>query len=178
MSWQGEMTTIVRQLIYDVDPDNYTYSDDRLETSILVAAQLVSIEVNFENTYVIDVEQCTLTPDPTDPTTALATADKDDAFINIVSLKASCIIMGSEMKTQALNAVRVSDGPSSIDMTAVAGYIKYLYEHSCSQYEEYKFNYAAGNNAVGKAILSPYAPGSDVVTRGYDYVRGYFSNRG
>ena len=178
MSWQGEMTTIVRQLIYDVDPANYTYSADRLETTILVAAQLVSTEIDFEKTYVIDVEQCTLSPDPTDPTQAVADANKDDGFINLVSLKASCIIMGSEMKTQALNAVRVSDGPSSIDMTAVAGYIKYLYEHSCSQYEEYKFNYAAGNNAVGKAILSPYAPGSDVVTRGYDYVRGYFSNRG
>ena len=175
MSWQGEMTTIVRQLIYDVDPNNYTYSDDRLETSILVAAQLVSTEVNFENTYVIDVEQCTLTPDPTDPTTALATADKDDAFINIVSLKASCIILGSEMKTQSLNAVRVSDGPSSIDYTAVAGHIKYLYQYSCERYEEYKFNYLAGTNAVGKAILSPYAPGSDVVQRSYDYVRGYFT---
>ena len=78
------------------------------------------------------------------------------------------------MKTQALNAVRVNDGPSSIDMTAVANYIKYLYEYSCKKYDEYKFNYAAGNNAVGKAILSPYSPGSDVVQRSYDYVRGYF----
>ena len=178
MSWQGEMTTIVRQLIYDVDPDNYTYSAERLETTLLVSAQLVSTEVDFEETYTIDVEQCTLTPDPTDPTTSLTSADKDNGFINLVSLKASCIIMGSELKTQALNAVRVSDGPSSIDMTAVANYIKYLYEYSCSKYDEYKFNYAAGNNAVGKAILSPYAPGSDVVTRGYEYVRGYFTNRG
>ena len=48
MSWQGEMTTIVRQLIYDVDPSNYTYSDERLETTILVAAQLVSTEIDFE----------------------------------------------------------------------------------------------------------------------------------
>jgi len=178
MSWQGEMTTIVRQLVYDVDPDNYTYSDDRLETTILVAAQLASTEVDFENTYIIDVEQCSLSPDPTDSSTALASADKDDGFINLVSLKTSCIILGSELKTQALNAVRVTDGPSSIDMTAGANYIKYLYEYSCSKYDEYKFNYAAGNNAVGKAVLSPYAPGSDVVTRGYEYVRGYFSNRG
>ena len=53
MSWQGEMTTIVRQLIYDVDSTNYTYSDDRLETTILVAAQLVSTEVDFEENYII-----------------------------------------------------------------------------------------------------------------------------
>ncbi len=175
MSWQGEMTTMVRQLIYDVDASNYTYSEERLETTILVAAQIVSTEIDFEQKYVIDVEQCTLTPDPTDPTKALASANKDDGFINLVSLKSACIIMGSELKTNALNAVRVSDGPSSIDMTAVANYIKYLYEHACKQYEEYKFNYAAGNNAVGKAILSPYSPGSDVVQRSYDYVRGYFT---
>lgn len=167
MSWQGEMTTIVRYLISDVDPANYSYSNERLETSILVAAQIVLVELDFENTYTIDVEQCYLSPDPTDPTTGLSTVNKDDAFINLTSLKAACLIMGSEMKTQALNAVRVSDGPSSIDYTAVAANIKYLYEYSCKTYEEYKFNYAAGNNAVGKAILSPYSPGSDVAYR-YD----------
>jgi hypothetical protein len=174
MSWQGEMTTIVRQLIYDVDSTNYTYSDDRLETTILVAAQLVSTEIDFEENYIIDVEQCTLSPDPTDPTTLLASADKDDGFINLVSLKAACIIMGSEMKTQGLNAIRVSDGPSSVDCTAAANYIKYLHDHSCKQYEDFKFNYSTGSNTVGKAILSPYSPGSDVVQRSYDYVRGYF----
>lgn len=175
MSWQGEMTTIVRQLVYDVDPSNYTYSDERLETTILVAAQLVATEIDFERQYKIDVEQCFLSPDPTSPTQLASNANKDDGFINLVSLKTSCIIMGSEMKTHALNAVRVSDGPSSIDMTAVANYIKYLYQYSCEKYDEYKFNYAAGNNAVGKAILSPYSPGSDAVNRGYDYVRGYFT---
>lgn len=167
MSWQGEMTTIVRTLVNDVDSTNYTYSNDRLETTILVAAQIVLTEVDFENTYTVDVEQCYLSPDPTDPTTGLATVNKDDAFINLVSLKTACIIMGSEMKTHSLNAVKVSDGPSSIDFTAVAANIRYLYEFSCKAYEEYKFNYAAGNNAVGKAILSPYAPGSDIAYR-YD----------
>ena len=174
MSWQGEITTIVKELISDTDSGNYSYSDLRLETAILVAAQLVQTEIDFENVYVIDVEQCHLSPDPTDPSTGLATADKDDGFINLVALKTSCNIMGSEMKTHALSAVRVSDGPSSIDYTAVAANIKFLYEYSCKKYEEYKFNYAAGNNAVGKAILSPYSPGSDVVTRYTNDRRSYF----
>jgi len=173
MSWQGEITTVVRTLISDVDSTNYTYSNERLETSALVAAQIVLTEVDFENTYTVDVEQCYLSPDPTDPKTGLATVNKDDAFINLVSLKTACLIMGSEMKTQALNAVRVSDGPSSIDYTAVAANIKYLYEYACKTYEEYKFNYAAGNNAVGKAVLSPYSPGSDVVYRYNSTFRQY-----
>ena len=43
MSWQGEMTTMVRTLISDVDSTNYTYSTERLETSILVAAQIALV---------------------------------------------------------------------------------------------------------------------------------------
>lgn len=174
MSWQGEMTTIVRTLIDDLDSTNYTYSNKRLETTVLVAAQIVLTEVDFENVYTVDVEQCYLSPDPTDPTTGLATANKDDAFINIVSLKTACLIMGSELKTRALSAVKVSDGPSSVDYTAVAANIRFLYDYACKNYEEYKFNYAAGNNAVGKAILSPYSPGSNVVYRYNTSFRQYF----
>lgn len=165
MSWQGEMTTIVRQLVNDVDPTNYTYSDDRLETAILVAAQIVQTEVDFENTYVVDVEQCHLVPDPTDPSTGLSTADKDDVFINLVSLKAVCIIMHSEYKTQAMCAVRVSDGPSSIDYTSIAANLKGMHEQACKNYEDYKFNYVSGTAAVGKAVLSPYSLGSDFIHR-------------
>lgn len=174
MSWQGEMTTIVRHLISDVDSTSYTYSSRRIETTILVAAQIVLLEADFENKYTVDVEQCHLNPDPTDPTTGLSTANKDDPFINLVSLKTACIIMGSEMKTQALNAVRVSDGPSSIDYTAVAANVKFLYDYACKAYEEYKFNYASGNNAVGKAILSPYSPGSSAVYGHGGNFRNYF----
>lgn len=169
MSWQGELTTMVRHLINDTDEDNYTYSDSRLETTVLVAAQLVNKEVDFESTYLIDVEQCTLSPDPTDPTDALADANKDDGFIALVSLKAACIILGSEMKTQGLKAVRVVDGPSSVDYTAVAQHVRFLYEFACKQYEQYKFNFQACNNNVGKAVLTPYAPGALGIQRPSDY---------
>lgn len=173
MSWQGEITTVVRHIIDDVDPDNYSYTDSRLEKAILVAAQIVASEVDFETTYVIDVEQCYLNPDPTDPTTGLATADKDDGFINLIALKAACLILGSEFKTQGLNAISVTDGPSSINMTAIAQNMKFLYEKVCADYEKYKFNHAAGTNAVGKAILSPYSPGSDAASRSH-YWYGHF----
>lgn len=155
MSWQGEMITIVRHLINDVDEDNYTYSYDRIEKTILVAAQIVSTEVDFNNVYTINVENSTLSPDP-----ALLTA-KDDSFINLVSLKAACIILGSELKTYSLQSFTVSDGPSSINMGAVATNLQFLYTNACDKYEQYKFNYLAGVNGGGKAILSPYSPGSD-----------------
>lgn len=174
MSWQGEMGTIVRHLINDVDSSNYTFSDDRIETTVLVAAQLVLTEVDFENTYTVDVEQCYLNPDPTDPTTGLTTANKDDGFISLVSLKAACIILGSEFKTNALTSVRVSDGPSSIDTGGVASNLKFLYENACKKYEEFKLSYAAGNTLSGQAILTPYSPGSNIVMGNYNYSDGRY----
>jgi hypothetical protein len=174
MSWQGEITTIVRHLVNDVDPDSYTYSDRRLETAILVSAQIVLSEIDFENTYTVDVEQCVLTPDPTDPATGLATANKDDGFINLISLKTACLILGSEYKTQSLNAVRITDGPSSMDFSGVAANLKNMYDSACKAYEQYKFNLKVGSSSVGKAILSPYSPGADAVYREFDFYNGYF----
>ena len=75
MSWQGSMTTIVRHLINDIDSTSYTFSTDRVETTILVAAQLLIMNVDFNNDYDINVEAVTLSPDPTDTDT------KDDPFI-------------------------------------------------------------------------------------------------
>ena len=166
MAWQDQMSTKVRNVVNDVDSSNYTFSDERVETSILVAAQLVSNEVDFVQTYTIDVEGGTISPDPT------VTATKDNDFTNIISLRAGCIILGSELKTQGLSAVRVSDGPSSIDMSRTMDGIKILYDDVCRRYEEAKLQYKA-DGVVGEAILSPYAPGADVVNRTYDH-RGYY----
>lgn len=63
MAWQDQMSTIVRYVVNDVDSSNYTFSDERVETSILVAAQLVSNEIDFIQTYTIDVEGGTISPD-------------------------------------------------------------------------------------------------------------------
>ena len=86
MSWQGQMTTVVRHLVNDTDSTKYKFSDDRLETSILVASQLVISETDFANSYDINVEGCRLSPDPTD------SATKDNDFIALVCLKTACII--------------------------------------------------------------------------------------
>ena len=74
MPWQNEMTLIVRHLVNDLDSSNYTFTDDRLEESVLVSAQLASLEIDFESTYTIDVDSLTLSPDPT------TSSDKDDSL--------------------------------------------------------------------------------------------------
>jgi hypothetical protein len=47
MAWQNELTIIVRHIIGDLDSDNYSFSDSRIEESILVAAQLIHNEMEF-----------------------------------------------------------------------------------------------------------------------------------
>lgn len=168
MSWQGQISTIIRYLVNDIDSSSYKYTDKRIETTALVAAQLVTLEVDLGNDYTINVEQCTLTPDPTE------TATKDNAFINLVSLKSACIILGSEVRTESANAISIKDGPSAIDLRGVASTLVVLYKELCAKYEKMLLDYRAGNSIAGQAILGPYSPGSDFAgrTQGHDGRRG------
>lgn len=170
MSWQGQIGTIVRHLVDDLNPSNYKYSDMRIETSILVAAQLSVMNVDFANTYSINVESCTLSPDPTDAET------KDDAFITLVSLRTACIIIGSEIRSESGNAISIKDGPSAIDLRGVSQTLTVLYKDLCEKYDKLLLEYRAGNSVAGHAILGPYAPGSDLISRNYSDHRsgGYF----
>lgn len=168
MVWQTEMVRIVRHLINDVDATSY--ADDRLEETILVSAQLVLHEIDFDNTYTVDVDGLSLSPDPT------GLANKDNAFINIISLKSACVILSSEVRTHGLNAIKMSDGPSSIDMTGIAKNIASSSQDMCSRYEHAVMQYKAGGSVAGQAILGPYSPGADNVSRTTPTGReGYFS---
>jgi hypothetical protein len=171
MSWQGQISTMVRYLVNDIEPANYKYSPKRIETTILVSAQLVMLDTDFSNIYSINVEQCSLSPDPTD------TETKDDAFMTLVTLKSACIIIGSEVRTESGNAISIKDGPSAIDLRGVSSTLLALYKDLNDKYSQALMNYRAGNSIAGKAILGPYSPASDFVTRNYsdsDLRGGYF----
>ena len=166
------MTTVVRHLVNDIDASSYTFSTDRVETTILVAAQLLIMNVDFNNTYDINVEASTLSPDPTD------TGTKDDPFIALACLRAACIIIGSEIRKESGNAINIKDGPSAIDLRGVTSTLTVLYQDLCKKYDEALIDYRAGNSVSGQSILGPYSPGSDHVRRGsYSDGRsgGYFN---
>ena len=153
MYWESEMVTIVRHLIDDYvadgDESSATYKDNRLEETILVAAQLSQTEgINFSKTYTVDADACTLTPDPTDGT-------KDNAFINLVSLKAACIILSSEYRTSASQGIKIVDGPSTLDLTGKSTSLKDLSQRMCERYEDAKTEYNL-NGVLGQAVLTPY----------------------
>jgi len=170
MSWQGQMSTVVRHLISDVDPTAYTFSSNRIETSILVAAQLLTMNVDFNNTYTINVESCALSPDPTDTDT------KDNPFIALACLRAACIIIGSEIRKESGNSISIKDGPSAIDLRGVTQTLAVLYKDLSQKYEDALLDYRAGSSVAGQSILGPYSPGADIVSRNYSDHRsgGYF----
>lgn len=171
MSWQGQMGTIVRHLVNDLDSSNYTYSDDRIETAILVASQLMVMNVDFNNTYDINVEACRLSPDPTDSET------KDNPFITLSCLRAACIIIGSEIRSESGNAISIKDGPSAIDLRGVTQTLTVLYKDLCEKYEHLLLEYRAGSSVAGHAILGPYSPGSDLInSRTTDHRSGGYFN--
>lgn len=155
MSWQGQMSTVVRHLIDDLDSSSYKYSDHRVETAILVSAQLTTMNVDFNNTYDINVEACTLSPDPTDSDT------KDNPFVNLVSLRAACIIIGGEIRSESGNAISIKDGPSAIDLRGVSATLTALYKDLCEKYDHLLLEYRAGNAVAGHIITGPYSPGSE-----------------
>lgn len=171
MSWQEELSTIIRYLINDLDPNNYQYSDERIEITSVVAAQMVILDVSLPTQYNINVQNISISPDPTsDP--------KDNLFVNLTALKAACIILGSEVKTQGMNAISIKDGPSAIDLRGVASTMTLLYQDICSKYKDLlqdaKENLVA---AAGQAILGPYSPGADFIARthnDYDHRGNYF----
>jgi len=147
MSWQNEMARIVRFLVNDLEGDSYT--DARLEETILVAAQLMYANIDFDNTYTIDVDTLALSPDPTDAT-------KDDWFINIVCTKAACIILGSEAKTMAAQSYAIKDGPSTIDTRGAYQATQQMYKDMGDKLDKMIVDYKAGNSIAGHAVSTPY----------------------
>ena len=158
MPWQNEMTLIIRHLVNDLDSTSYTFTDSRLEEAVLVCAQLLLLEVDFESTYTIDVDSMTLNPDPT------SSGNKDDSFINLICLSTAQMLLGSELKIHSLNAISLRDGPSSLDLRGIVTGLKILFEDINRRYDEAKMQYKL-NGVVGQAILGPYSPGSDAVAR-------------
>jgi len=148
MAWENEMVLIVRHLVDDLGTTE-TYDTTRLEESILVGAQLVTLEVDFDKTYTIDVDGPTITPDPT-------AATRDNAFINLVCLKTAANILCAEAKASAANSMIVQDGPAKIDLTFQFRSKQTAADKAVKAYQDARFQYVAGNGTGGQAVLGPF----------------------
>lgn len=170
MSWQNEMVIIVRHLIDDLDPNNYQFSDDRIEEAIVVAAQLIHNETEFNTAYTVEVDNRVLSPDPT--LTPVGSDSKDDDFIALCCLRAAILFTASQIKTYSMKSIILRDGPSLLDMRGVVAGLKALHDDLTKKYDEVKLDYQTSKLGLGKAILSPYSPGSHPLNPSFYSVDG------
>ena len=108
--WQAEMITLLRVLVDDLSSP-YTYTDGRMTQVLAVAAQLVTAELNFPYDFQVNIQALTITPNPTD-----RTGTRDDNFINLVCIKAACLIERGESRRSVGQSIAIRDGSSSIDL--------------------------------------------------------------
>lgn len=152
MAWQDHMVPLLRDLIGD-NGDTVTYTDSRLEQVIMSAAQLTLKDVDFAQPYQIQIPQSSISPDPTAPVSGLV---RDDAFINIVTLKAAYIIVWGEFRTESGKAMMIKDGPSVIDRKAIVQYKQQVATMYKNEYANVVKQYRAGNSIAGMAIVGPH----------------------
>ncbi len=151
MSWQIELPLIVRSWINDLS-DTPTYSDERIQQLLVVAAQHVVQQVDLTTKYTVNIINPDLSPDPT------TLAEKDLDFIGFVTLKASCILDQSSLRTKAaMDGIRAALGPAQLSVGgSLRGYEVILNEGPCALYNQLIMDYKIGNANAIRAILSPF----------------------
>jgi len=151
MFWQIEIPIIIRSLINDL-ADPPTYTDERILQLAVVAAQYVTMEVNLDKEYNIDIVSIDITPDPSDPAT------RDTDFIGFVAMKASCLLDQSTFRTKAAGeGLRAALGPASLSVTGtLAGYKDILNMGPCKLYDQLVMDHNIGNATAVRAVFSPF----------------------
>ncbi len=149
MPWQDEAIPTLRILISDLE--GTTYSDSRLEQTLVVAAKLTAQEVSFDNTYTISVENLSISPDPVDT--------EDDIFVNMMVLKAACLVDHSTFRTKAsLEGLKAQLGPAAMQVGGnLAGFKTLLELGPCATYTQFKDDMIWGNLDNVKAVMSPFS---------------------
>jgi hypothetical protein len=170
MSWDSTLPILVRSAIGDTaSPPKYADAD--LLPVILTAAFSTIFNVpsiSSLTTYNIDVENVSLTPDPTDPSTL------DMTFSYLVTLKASTMLLYSEVRKYGQQAIAIRDGTSAIDLkrdlkalTELAN--KYSAELDSAIY----YAFRAAGELNGRMIVSGGGSCGGIINR----LDGYFLDR-
>tara|TARA_Y100000114_G_scaffold109417_1_gene102925 strand:+ start:153 stop:653 length:501 start_codon:yes stop_codon:yes gene_type:complete len=160
MPWKIDLVLMLRSLIGDLD--NSKFTDERLKQILVFGAYNVVNDADFSETYSVDVGEVTISPDPI--------SKNDTDFTTLTVYKSACILLGSEVKTEAANAISIKDGPSAIDLRGVTQNLNMMYQDFCKKYDELLKTYQYNNTLVGQAILGPYSPGSMILgANQFDY---------
>lgn len=149
MSWDTEMVTVLRYAINDFGTTQ-TYSDDTLIIMLLMGVQWVQQENDFANTYYTNIDNQTLTPDPT-------AEPRDEAFMWLVTLKAMCTIAQAELKLVGGQAIAITDEGSSIDLRGTLQGKTITGKTFCDDYKNASWKYRLQKSPNGRGIFGPFS---------------------
>lgn len=155
MAWDTILTTFVRHLINDLeDVGDVEYDDARIQQSIVIAGVLSSQDYEFSTTYTFDIDDISISPDPTLTTTYDALA------ISLFTLKSACILETNRYQ-KALKegqGVMIKDGDTQVDMrNQLTGYKDLLAVGPCVAYQNLLKDKEFKNSMNrGKAVMSPF----------------------
>lgn len=145
--WQTDWVTMLRYTIGDTSATP-TYSDASLVTMLVIAASYVINDVFLPTTYTADVDNETISPDPS--------ADND--FTTLVVLKAACLLdHGKLISVARSSGVSIKIDRSSIetDSGKLDAYKSIIAMSACKLYDDALIAYAFGNALAYRVILSP-----------------------
>lgn len=148
MAWDTELVTLLRSIIGDIDTGSPSYTDSKLQSIILASAQFLE-DLEFNHDYIVDIDSNTLSPDPT-------TGTKDNGFINLVVLKAACILANAELQRRSSQAVAIKDGPSSIDGKGIIATLQDWADRMCKGFQSAELEHRLGAVNPGQAIIGPH----------------------
>lgn len=146
--WKTSMVMLLRNHIDDTDVSEPEYTRTKLVDLLIAAAVPVVASVDFDYSYVIDINGKEITPDPT--------THNDMDFQILVVLKAICILARGEYRNKSRSATVIKDGPSTIDTGKTAAEVKAWMKEVCEDYNDALLSYKMGNGLSGKAIVGPY----------------------
>lgn len=153
ITWQHDCIELLRVMINDLSDTEPIYSDSRLARVLVVAAFQLNTEVDFTQEYTIDLSQQLISPDPTD----LEGQTRNDNFVNLMCLKAACIIDTGSAVLAAQNAMSVKDMVFQADLRGVAdSTLALLKEGWCKTYKEVVDDYLYGTTTACAAVMGPF----------------------
>lgn len=151
MYWEDELIITIRVLINDLEYTP-TYSDDRITQLAVVSAKYVLQDATLANSYLVDVVNETISPDPADPD------NRDEIFLGLIGMKSACLLDHSTYRTKAaLEGISTRLGAAALNVGGhLAGYKTLLDNGPCALYDQLILDNNMGNGLAVRAILSPF----------------------
>lgn len=164
--WKKNLITALRILVGDENKERFT--DESLEFNLGVAAQFVLMDIKSVREYEVSLP-FSLNPEPIE----------DRNFLLLISLKAACLIISSEIRSFIVSGggkkVTMKDGMSeiTIDNTGTLIMTKNLANDICSQYQNSLLQFNIDESGMRGVVIS----GPHTINKAYNIIYDYDNNR-